>query len=245
MSSSFPELLRREILHQLRTMCIILLRGQQRRLIHTILRKSRALFTQFQQILRTELGKLGENRRTRLRQSERGSFPKRRLDHFLEGDTKAPTPAQYQELHFPSTHPPHFLPPEEREIQPAPLGEVQPDDRAPFLSLVGQLHPQRNSLFRKRRFKGGLVFLIVLRTHDLLQKPNKPNNASRGKRGNRSRRRFVYQTNRQWLVQRRKTLCRASRGNGLRILTLGPEVGFVGAVLRGRRPKGPVTNGSG
>ena len=80
------------------------------------------------------------------------------------------------------------------------------------LVLLANCIAKGTSSFAGRRFKRGLVFLIVLRTHELLQKRKKPMKASRWKRGNRSRRRCVYQTNQQWLVQRRKTLRETTQG---------------------------------
>ena len=73
----------------------------------------------------------------------------------------------------------------------------------------------------------------------MLQERNKPIKATRWDRGNRSRRSCVHQTNRQWLVQRRKILRHASRGNGLRILTLGPE-----GRVRGGCPSRETTQGT-
>ena len=49
----------------------------------SIFRKGRASFTQFQQILRTELAKFGKHRRPSLRRFETDSLPERRLDHLL------------------------------------------------------------------------------------------------------------------------------------------------------------------
>ena len=56
-------------------------------------------------------------------------------------------------------------------------------NRAPFLGLVGQLHRKKNLLFRMSGFKGRLVFLVVLRAHDLLQISNEPIKTSRWERG--------------------------------------------------------------
>ena len=77
-SSSFPELLRREISPQRRTWCVIILSGLQFSLIlgpasFTTFRQGRALFTQFQQILRFELASFGKHRRPSLRRFERAS----------------------------------------------------------------------------------------------------------------------------------------------------------------------------
>ena len=66
------------------------------------------------------------------------------------------------------------------------------------------LLPRRSSTMRRTR-KGGAAPLF-LRTSQL--------KTSCWERGNRSRRSCVHQTNRQWLVQRREVLRRASRGNG-------------------------------
>ena len=98
--------------------------------------------------------------------------------------------------------------------------------RASFLGLVAQLHCKRSGL------KGGLVLLVVLRAHDLLQKCNEPINASRWERRNRARRRSANRASRQRLGQRRENLRRASRRVRPGVLTLIRPVGRV----RGSRP---------
>ena len=108
---------------------------------------------------------------------------------------------------------------------------------APFLGLVCQLHRKRNFLFLRSGHKGRLVFLVVLRAHDLLQKCNEP--TSRWERDNRTRRRSVNHANQQRLVQRRKVLRGASRGDGLGILTLRPVRRVCGS-----RPLGEATQGT-